>query len=66
MALSLWDHHRRLDDLERVVDALRDLLPTDADSRQALQAAAQKLKTNGAEGAAQLLVGDRVTAPYRR
>ncbi len=66
MALSLWDHHRRLEDLELAVGMLRELLPADTDGGQALQNAAHKLKTRGAEGAAQLLIGERVAAAYRR
>lgn len=66
MAQSLWDHHRRLEDLELAFEALRGLMPVNPDNQLALRSAAQKLNARGAKGAAQLLAGDRASAPYRR
>lgn len=66
MAQSLWDHHRRLDDIERVIDVLRGMVAADPKHHPALREAVHKLNVKGAKGAAQLLTGDRVLAPYRR
>ena len=66
MALSLWDHHRRLEDLELAFESLRGLISAQPDHAPGLRLAVQKLNAQGAKGAAQLLVGDRVSAPYRR
>ena len=66
MAQSLWDHGRRLEDLELALEALRGLMPAGPDNHLALRTAVQKLNARGAKGAAQLLAGDRAAAPYRR
>lgn len=66
MAQSLWDHHRRLEDLELAFEALRGLILVNPDNQLALRSAVQKLNARGAKGAAQLLAGDRASAPYRR
>jgi hypothetical protein len=66
MAQSLWDHHRRLGALELAFEALRGLMLADPNNQLALRNAVQKLNAGGAKGAAQLLIGDCVSAPYRR
>lgn len=66
MAQSLSDHHRRLDDIEHVIDVLRAMVAADPKYHHALREAVHKLNVQGAKGAAQLLAGDRVLAPYRR
>jgi len=66
MAQSLWDHHRRLEDLEIAFEALRELFCAKPANEPALRGAAQILNARGAKGAAQLLLGDRASAPYRR
>ncbi len=66
MPLSLWDHHRRLEDLELGFESLRGLISAQGDQGPGLRQAVQKLDAQGAKGAAQLLVGDRASAPYRR
>jgi hypothetical protein len=66
MSQSLWDHHRRLEDLELAFEALRRVVFVNPGHELALQSAVHTLKARGAKGAAELLVGDRASAPYRR
>jgi hypothetical protein len=64
MAMSLWDHERRLDDLETL---LRRLL-ADAGTRPGgvdLNEMARALRANGAAGAADLLASSH-RRPYAR
>jgi hypothetical protein len=64
MAMSLWDHERRLDDLETL---LRRLI-ADASRRPGgvdLNEMARALRANGAAGAADLLTSSR-HRPYVR
>lgn len=56
MALSLWDHDRRLHDLEAVIATLLEVLVRDDPGRDALRAAVQALRSRGDEGAAALLL----------
>ncbi len=66
MSQSMWDHHRRLEDLELAFEALRGVLSLQPSNQPTLRIAASQLRARGAKGAADLLVGDRVAAPYRR
>lgn len=66
MSQNLWDHHRRLEDLELVFEALRAQVFGAPGDELALRSAVQRLNARGAKGAAQLLAGDRASAPYRR
>lgn len=66
MAHNLWDHHRRLEDLELAFEALRGLIAAQQNNGVAFRLAVQKLEARGAMGASQLLRGDRVSAAYRR
>ena len=55
MALSLWDHDRRLHDLELALGALLEIVGRNGEARAALLSAAQAFKARGDEGAAALL-----------
>ncbi len=67
MAVSLYDHERRIDDLEMAVEALARALQASGDSQNfALQDAIRKLMVSGGRGGAGLLTGTRMIAPYRR
>lgn len=66
MTQSLWDHHRRLEDLELAFEALRSLVSAEPGREVALRNAARNLRARGASGAAELLTDNRATAPYRR
>jgi hypothetical protein len=66
MAQSLWDHQLRLHDLEVAIEALRGVLSAEPRSHSALREAAQTLRSRGHKGAADLLMGERAAAAYRR
>lgn len=66
MAQSLWDHQLRLHDLELAIGALRSVLSAEPHSQAALRDAAQTLRSRGHKGAAELLMGERAAAAYRR
>ena len=69
MALSLFDHDRRIEDLEIALDALRRVLIESGErQRFALDEATLKLRVNGRAGAATLLEGVEGArlASYRR
>lgn len=66
MTQSLWDHHRRLEDLELAFEALRSLMAAEPGKQVAIRNAVRNLKARGAKGAADLLTDDRTFAPYRR
>ena len=66
MSMSLWDHQRRIEDLEIAFEVLRDLIIADPEKLAALHGSARGLRGRGAKGAAELIVGDGVSAPYRR
>lgn len=56
MPLSLFDHHRRLHDLEVAVRALLDLLIVEAPAAgESIDLAARTLRARGEAGAARLL-----------
>lgn len=55
MALSLFDHHRRLHDLEHAFEALLDLMRQAGVDRPAVEAAARRLRARGQDSAAALL-----------
>jgi hypothetical protein len=66
MAQSLWDHQLRLHDLELAIGALRSVLCAEPHSHSALRDVAQTLRSRGHKGAAELLMGERAAAAYRR
>jgi hypothetical protein len=67
VTLTLNDHDLRIEDLEIAIEALARLFAAGGDERRAaLHDAIRKLKADGAAGAANLLAGQRMTAPYRR
>lgn len=66
MALSLFDHHQRLHDLEVLLGALAETFAMAPDNRELLEEVSRKLRARGAPRAAELLTGDRRSAPYRR
>jgi len=64
MALSLFDHHRRLHDLEHALEAMLDLMLQAGVGRPAMDAAARRLRARGQDGAAALLTrSPRSVAP---
>jgi hypothetical protein len=64
MALSLFDHHRRLHDLEAALGALLEILPSVGVAPEAIDAAAGRLRVRGRPGAAALL--DQALRTYAR
>lgn len=67
MAISLYDHERRIEDLEIALEALRRLVVESGESERAgVAEAARKLRVNGRRGAAALLEGAALTAAYRK
>ena len=67
MAISLYDHERRIEDLEVALEALRRLVVEGGEPRTgAVAEAARKLRVDGRRGAAALLEGAAVTAAYRK
>lgn len=66
MAMSLFDHHQRLHDLEVVLCALVETCAANPANHALLAEARHKLRARGLRGAAELLSGDRVVAAYRR
>lgn len=66
MAMTLFDHHRRLEDLEMLTATLAEAFSADPTKREVLAEVRHRLQTRGANGAADLLAGDLVSAPYRR
>lgn len=67
MAVSLYDHERRIQDLEAAVEALRRLfVDGGAQSTAALVECARKLRVNGRPGAAAILEGAPRSAAYQR
>jgi len=66
MAISLYDHERRIEDLEVALEALRRLLADSEPRKAAVAETARKLRVNGRGGAAALLEGAAVTAAYRK
>jgi hypothetical protein len=67
MAISLYDHERRIQDLELALEALRRLLLESGEPRKrAVSEAARKLRVNGRSGAAALLEGAALAAAYRK
>jgi hypothetical protein len=66
MAISLYDHHRRIEDLEAALDALRRLIVDSAPQKAAVTEAARKLRVSGRSGAAALLEGAALPAAYRK
>lgn len=66
MAMTLYDHQQRLDDLEVVVTALVETVSTHPNGRALLGEVVRRLRARGARGAAELLAGERAGAAYRR
>ncbi len=66
MAMTLFDHHQRLHDLEVTLCALVEAVAADPAHRPLLADVRQRLRAGGQRGAAELLSGDRVAAAYRR
>lgn len=66
MAMTLFDHHQRLHDLEATLCALVEAVAANPAHRPLLADVRQKLRTRGLRGAAELLAGDRAAAAYRR
>jgi len=66
MAISLYDHERRIQDLEVALDALRRLVAESEPQKAAMAEAARKLRVDGRGGAAALLKGAAVAAAYRK
>ena len=65
MALSLWDHERRLQDLEIALRGTLEILLPEATGQATLTMVAQRLKARGHDGAAALLL-EPVTRSYAR
>lgn len=59
------DHHRRLFDLEVALTTLSRAL-VEAGHFGVVEEAARRARVDGARGAEELLLGDRVSAAYRR
>lgn len=66
MAMTLYDHQQRLDDLEVAVTALVETVSTHPNGRAQLGEVVRRLRARGARGAAELLGGERAGAAYRR
>lgn len=67
MAISLYDHERRIEDLEVALEALRRLVAELGEPQAtAVAEAARRLRVNGRSGAAALLEGAATTAAYRK
>lgn len=66
MAMTLFDHQQRLDDLEAVLRALVETVSTHPTGRVQIGEVARRLRARGASGAADLLAGERAEAAYRR
>ena len=65
MTANLYDHARRLYDLEVALEAMARTLTGDG-QLPLVQEAARKARAAGVRGAAELLEGQRTLAPYRR
>ncbi|CAN7289861.1 hypothetical protein LJR164_001455 [Phenylobacterium sp. LjRoot164] len=66
MAMTLFDHQKRLDDLEAALCALVETTASRPAGREQVDETIRRLRARGATGAADLLAGDRVEAAYRR
>jgi hypothetical protein len=67
MAMSLWDHHLRLRDLEIAVTVLLEALRRGRpEFGTNVDEAVRKLRSQGEKGAIALLEGEPARAPYRR
>jgi hypothetical protein len=66
MAMTLYDHQQRLDDLEVVLHALVETVSTHPNGRTQLGEVVRRLRARGARGAADLLAGEGAAAAYRR
>jgi hypothetical protein len=66
MAMTLFDHQQRLDDLELVVRTLVETASTHPSGRAQLGEVVRRLRARGANGAAALLAGEPAEAAYRR
>lgn len=64
--MSLFDHERRLHDLEVALRALADALGPEPDRQTRLRELGERLRSRGEGGAADLLVGEPAAAAYRR
>jgi hypothetical protein len=67
MAISLYDHERRMEDLQAALEALwRLVVESGKPLTGVVTEAARKLRVNDHGGAAALLEGAAVTAAYRK
>lgn len=67
MAMSMFDHHLRLRDVETALCALLEVLrPSRPELSADLDEAIRRLKARGEKGAADLLAGNPTHAAYRR